>query len=220
MTRRLPPPSERATRVVGFIAGLVVLLAFVWLALRVLDLGDRATTAEQSERAAAADRADLREDVEKDAEVIAAQQKILEELQRRCTNAADCTPVSIPEIVRTIPGNAGSNGRDGLDGLDGAPGPTGPTGPAGPAGKDGAPGADGSPGVDGKDGAAGEPGPPGPQGEPGPAGPQGIAGTAQPGAYSCPDGEVVTGVTISADGALSLTCTTVSGPGNPPAPTP
>lgn len=46
-------------------------------------------------------------------------------------------------------------------------------------------------------------------GERGPAGPQ---GTAKPGTYSCPDGEVMTGFTVAADGAVTLACEDVTPP--------
>jgi hypothetical protein len=49
----------------------------------------------------------------------------------------------------------------------------------------------------------------GPQGVPGTDGhdgKDGADGTAKPGTYACPDGETVTGFTVAADGAVTLSC--------------
>lgn len=198
---RLRPPSERTTRLMVAAAVIVALFGFLWLAWRVLDLSDRTTEAERDERIAATDRADLREDVERDAKVIAAQQTILEELQKRCSEAEDCTPVTIPQAIQ------GAQGAPGLS-IVGPAGPRGPQGPKGDPGDDGSTGATGATGIgeQGATGAQGEAGPAGPQGDPGPAGPQGPAGTAQPGTYGCPEGSYVTSFTVAADGSVSVTC--------------
>lgn len=100
------------------------------------------------------------------------------------------------------PGPAGQDGADGkrgprgFTGIDGAPGPPGPTG---------AEGSDGTDGSDGNDGQNGQTGATGPQGEQGPVGP---AGTAQPGTYTCPDGQYLAGFTVAGDGAVTLDCRT------------
>lgn len=87
-------------------------------------------------------------------------------------------------------GSNGANGAPGRDGVDGAPGATGPAGPPGPAGPKGEPGKDGRDGVDGR------------------------PGTAQPGTYSCPDGEHMTGFDIAEGGAVTIYCAPAVG--NPP----
>lgn len=99
-------------------------------------------------------------------------------------------------------GASGKNGKDGVSGSAG-PGPTDSQLAAavasycasgackGDPGKDGADGKDGS---DGKDGA------------PGATGPAGPSGSVTAGDYSCPGGEVVTGLHVGSDGSMTLSC--------------
>ncbi|WP_308220379.1 hypothetical protein [Pimelobacter simplex] len=155
------------------------------------------------------DRADLREQLADTNAVIGTQQAALDELQRRCENAADCTPITLPDAVQGLPGLPG---LPGLRGPQGEPGPRGPQGPKGDQGAAGTTGASGVPGTTGADGGAGPPGPAGergPQGDrgpEGPAGPPGTPGTAQPGTYACPEGEYLRGLTVGADGSINLIC--------------
>lgn len=127
-----------------------------------------------------------------------------------------------------IPGPVGASCVEEL-GLPACRGTTGPEGPQGDTGPRGRPGTDGRPGRDGDDSTVPGPagpscidelslaacrGPVGPTGATGPAGPvgaqgpQGPAGTANPGTYSCPDGQYVAGFTIGDAGGVSLDCRT------------
>lgn len=105
-----------------------------------------------------------------------------------------------PRGVRGVAGTDGTDGAEGkrgprgftgLDGTDGAAGQNGAQGGTGPAGPAGPQGPSGSNGSNGQDGATGPVGPP---------------GTALPGSYQCPDGQVLTGFTVAADGSVSLNC--------------
>ncbi|HEX7717139.1 MAG TPA: hypothetical protein VF416_07610, partial [Marmoricola sp.] len=68
-------------------------------------------------------------------------------------------------------------------------------------------------------GAKGDPGPAGPKGDTGPQGPAGPAGadgkdgSVTPGTYGCPDGQVMTGVVVAADGSMTVQCATAVLPG-------
>jgi hypothetical protein len=148
-----------------------------------------------------------------------------------------------PEGAPGPPGVRGPQGRTGPPGEIGPPGPVGPRGPKGDVGATGAQGRGiasmqcatggwvitytdglgetGGPcqGPQGEVGPQGVHGEQGPMGPPGPEGPQGPQGTAKPGTYTCPDGEFVAGLTIAADGSVTLTCRPavppVIGPTNP-----
>lgn len=120
-----------------------------------------------------------------------------------------------PQGERGPAGVQGPQGRQGPPGEIGPPGPVGPRGGTGATGEQGAPGfagPQGEPGEPGPQGLQGEPGATGPQGEPGPQGvhgeqgAQGPRGTAKPGTYTCPDGEHMTGFTVDAEGAVTLSC--------------
>lgn len=129
-------------------------------------------------------------------------------------------PVAVPDVEpgtdpQIIPGPQGVPGVQGIQGRTGPPGEIGPPGPVGRPGKDGAdstvPGPMGPIGPAGADSTV--PGPTGPAGPPGAdstvPGPQGIRGpqgTAKPGDYACPDGEVMTGFSVDAEGAVTLAC--------------
>lgn len=179
-----------------FTAGLLAVAVIGWI---VFQIGTLLAAVDTSRR----DRAEMREDIARDGRIIDAQQRILTELQRRCTEAEDCTPIASADIIR---GTQGLPGTPGIQGPQGRPGRDGRPGAAGAAGSSGAQGATGATGADGAQGPQGEPGPAGPQGEPGPAGPAGAAGTAQPGTYACPDGQYLTGFGVASDGAVTLTC--------------
>lgn len=145
--------------------------------------------------------------------------------------APDDVPTAEPEepqIVLGAPGPQGERGPAGVQGPQGRTGPPGETGPRGPLGPRGEPGQDGvagAPGADGATGAAGPQGEPGPQGiqgpqgepgadstVPGPQGARGPQGTAQPGTYTCPDGEYMTGFTVDVEGAVTLACKPFTAP--------
>lgn len=163
---KTPVPSRRAIAVLAWIVIIVVLLALVWLAGRVVSLGEEnrqfAERDEQSleDRRALADRLDREE---------AALLALAEQL-RLLGEQPVVEPTDPPE-----PGN-----------LVAIPGPRGAScieeiGYArcrGDRGRVGGDGSDGEPGSDGQDGAAGPPGPPGPAGPPGERGPEGPAGPA------------------------------------------
>lgn len=135
-----------------------------------------------------------------------------------CAAEAEELDDTIDEVAQGDPGPAGAQGPVGPQGLQGAAGQTGPQGPRGfigPVGPAGPPGDDGdagSAGAVGQQGPQGEPGATGPAGEPGPPGPAGDPGqdgrdgTAQPGTYTCPDGQYVAGLTVGDAGAVFLDC--------------
>lgn len=120
-----------------------------------------------------------------------------------------------PVLVPGPPGEPGGDGRDGIDGARGVQGQRGlpgigRPGPPGPAGRNGADGRTvvGPAGPTGPPGPQGEPGvgQQGPAGEPGKDGSDGAPGTATPGTYTCPDGTRVAGLTVAADGGVTLDC--------------
>ncbi|WP_436700986.1 hypothetical protein [Nocardioides sp. BYT-33-1] len=194
-------------RTLKIAAAIVAVAVGAWIIAFVLGLA-----ANQSE--SRADRARMTEKIANLEATAKVRDATIAELQKRCADAAGCTPVVVPEAIR------GATGDRGIQGPVGPPGPRGEScveelglrtcrGDDGANGATGEPGANGADGTPGKDGAAGKDGAQGPQGDPGPAGPagpQGPAGTAQPGSYSCPDGEVMSGFTVAADGSVSITC--------------
>lgn len=111
-----------------------------------------------------------------------------------------------PQGERGPAGVRGPQGRTGPPGEVGPPGPVGPRGPKGDAGDAGPIGTAGEPGPMGPQGEQGPQGEPGPQGVHGEQGAQGPRGTARPGTYACPDGEHMTGFTVDAEGAVTLSC--------------
>lgn len=140
-----------------------------------------------------------------------------------------------PQGERGFTGATGPQGRTGPPGETGPRGPLGPRGEPGkdstvpgPAGIDGINGADGAAGEPGRgiqsmqcatggwiveytDGISTPDsgpcqGPQGVHGEQGPQGAPGPQGTAKPGEYACPDGEVMSGLTIADDGTVTLAC--------------
>lgn len=132
-----------------------------------------------------------------------AQRSALAKANRRLVDAGKL-PVSTP----TAGAPAGVPGANGATGPQGPRGPRGATGPNGPAGPAGDVGATGTAGEDGAPGPKGDKGDVGPAGPVGPTGPAGANGTFLPGSWSCPDGQVVTGFTVDASGALTLSCAT------------
>ncbi|MEQ7847707.1 hypothetical protein [Nocardioides kribbensis] len=134
----------------------------------------------------------------------------------------EAPPADEPALIPGPPGEDGLPGLPGLDGLNGTDGKDGrngqdgadstTVGPRGPRGETGLSCVDdlglaACRGPQGPVGATGAPGAdstvPGPQGPQGPAGP---AGTANPGTYTCPDGEVAQGFTIGEAGGVTLLC--------------
>jgi hypothetical protein len=150
----------------------------------------------------------------------------VDEAVKALQNGDTPPPVVVPGAAgptgpRGYPGPTGPVGAPGADGargprgVDGAPGPVGDQGSPGPTGSSGAKGEKGDTGPAGPTGPQGDLGPKGDTGDPGPAGapgtdgatgPVGPAGTALPGTYTCPDGEVLHGLTVADDGAVTLDC--------------
>jgi hypothetical protein len=205
---RAPVPSQRVVRFMAGAAMGLALLLLVWLVGSVIVLAIRTNHN--------GDKIDSLQSTN------AAQDEALKEANRRLEQAGEPT-VAVPDTPAPSPqpGEPGASGEPGAMGPRGYPGATGATGPQGPEGKRGPrgfTGLDGPVGVKGDPGATGqqgEQGPPGPQGDPGPKGEQGNqgpqgdtgpAGTANPGTYSCPDGQVVVGFTVSGDGSVNLSC--------------
>lgn len=177
--------KRQAQTVLVVIAAAIVGVALAFFAYGMANLQARQDESRQ-------DRKELREEIVQDREVIATQQAIVEELQRRCIEAAGCEPIRLPETVQ------------GIQGVQGIPGPRGPRGFTGKTGV----GQDGADGTDGTDGetVVGPAGADGKDGQDGAPGPKGDPGTARPGTYSCPAGEYATGFTITDDGTVALTC--------------
>lgn len=194
-----------------FVATLTAMLCLGWLLHG--QIGALQDRQEQSAR----DRADLRTQLTEVGEINGVQQALIDELTRRCEQAAECTPPPVPEAIEGQPGSPGVQGpvgprgpscieEIGLRSCRGTPGAVGTTGAAGPTGTDGT---DGTSGEQGPPGQAGERGERGPQGEPGPTGPQGPAGppgTAVPGTYACPSTEFLTGFTVTETGGIEPAC--------------
>jgi len=115
-----------------------------------------------------------------------------------------------PQIVMGPPGPPGPAGPEGDVGPAGV---TGSTGPAGATGSTGDPGPVGPTGTTGPTGATGSTGPAGPTGSTGAPGATGATGPTGPtgpaGTYTAGAGIGISGGTISADGQISITPTTV-----------
>lgn len=197
---RLPrPPSRRTLIVLTWLVAILVALLVVWLAGRVISLSADLGETEHRADTSAADRADLRADLE-------SQQAALDAANRKLLALGEA-PVQQPTTPPLSP----------LQGPMGPMGPVGPVGPRGPKGDTGDEGDDGAsitgaPGEQGATGPAGPMGPAGPKGDAGPQGPAGPAGkdgapgTATPGTYGCPDGQSMTGFTVAADGTVTVAC--------------
>lgn len=136
-----------------------------------------------------------------------------------CERAQDASDVigdgTTPVLVEGPPGPPGPVGPPGPQGFPGAEGDpgrngdrgrVGPVGPTGPAGLS----CTAEIGLEECRGPVGPTGPPGPAGPAGPAGPPGPAGTANPGTYSCSDGEYVRGFTVGEGGNVTLDCQPLS----------
>lgn len=191
---RLPrPPSRRTLIVLTWLVAILVALLVVWLAGRVISLSADLGETEHRADTSAADRADLRADLESQQAALDAANAKLLALGETPVRQPVAPPVSL---------------------LQGPMGPVGPVGPRGPKGDDGDDGDDGASitGETGATGAMGPMGPAGPKGDAGPQGPAGPAGkdgapgTATPGTYGCPDGQSMTGLTIAADGSVTVAC--------------
>lgn len=89
---KVPVPSRRVVAVLAWLAAFVILLLFVWLLGLVLSLSDRVGSAESERDDSATALSELVEDV-------AAQKVALEEVNRRCVEADECTPVEVPDPV-------------------------------------------------------------------------------------------------------------------------
>ena len=122
-----------------------------------------------------------------------------------------------------VTGPRGPKGEQGEQGAAGAPGAVGPAGATGSAGPSGATGPAGPAGAAGPVGPAGAQGAAGPAGPAGPAGATGAAGPAGAGVTSigqlhgiaCTTAAGASGtvaVATATGGAISLSCTTVTGP--------
>lgn len=227
--RTLPVPSDRAIRVVVALIILSILTGLVFVVARVYVLGqnDQDQTEEIGELRgtnAAQDQA-LKEANERLSD--AGQPTVDVPDTPAPAEAAEVSPSMLESALATLcgdcRGHAGATGAAGLTGKRGPRGVEGPAstvpGPRGPAGADstvpGPRGADGPPGpgcveevglaqCQGPKGEQGEPGQDGSNGAPGV---NGQDGTAQPGSYSCPEGQTMTGFTITAGGGVVLDCT-------------
>lgn len=89
---KAPVPSRRVVAVLAWLAAAVVLLLVVWLLGLVLSLSERVGDAESQRDESTTALRELVEDV-------AAQKVALEEVNRRCTAADECTPVRVPDPV-------------------------------------------------------------------------------------------------------------------------
>lgn len=191
---RAPVPSRRAVVGLSWVLGVVIVLFLAWLYARVVTLSEQVNEADAQRDARASELEAIVEDV-------AAQKAALDEVNRRCVVAEDCTPVATPEIddIEVQDGEVQEPEiqepevqepeRQDPE-VDDAPVP-------GPAGGDG---------DDGTQGPQGPQGEQGPKGDTGATGERGPAGTAQPGTYVCPEGEYQRGQTIGPDGTVTLVC--------------
>lgn len=187
-------------------------LLFAYLVLD--NLTDRVSRAEARQESAEQERQGTEADLRQYANAV---DKLADQVTRRGGDPV-VQPGELPNLtggqpgpagVPGLPGTRGITGQQGRAGKTGGTGATGRTGAPGAEGADGQPGADGEPGAtgpQGETGATGPQGPQGPQGERGNAGPQGPSGTAQPGTYSCGEGQYVAGFVITGDGSVILDC--------------
>lgn len=219
MRIRRPHFSEKAARVTVVtvvVVSVAVLVLCIWA---VMWLSHENAQFEERDRESIADRKALRGRLDQDEAAIEALTEQLRLLGEKPVVSPEDVPdgadvVVIPgpqgprgyscveelgyprcrgdEGASGIDGAPGRDGTDGLDGANGATGPMGPPGPAGPQGEPGAPGKDGRDGVDGRD------------------------GTAQPGTYSCPEGEHMTGFGVAEGGAVTVYCAPAVGPQEQP----
>ena len=197
------------------LAGACVLLALAvaFVAVSVLNLAQHANRQDRELDQAHAARSRL-------AGRLDAQARALRKANARLVRAGK-------EPVTPTPGATGATGATGPMGprgysciqLLGVAACRGPQGPSGDTGPQGATGPAGAAGATGDTGAKGDPGPAGPKGDTGPQGPAGPAGadgkdgSVTPGTYGCPDGQVMTGVVVAADGSMTVQCATAVLPG-------
>ena len=166
---------RRGRVLLGFLVGLLVLVAGLSVAVYLLATADR-----DAARAAAASEQSQKQEIAQEAQAVICtaadvqvyDQDLCARLEAVATEPAN--PAAGPKGDKgdpgrdgrdgkdsTVPGPAGPPGQDGDDGLDsmiaGPPGSTGAAGkdsivpgPAGPPGADGADGTDGAPGADGR----------------------------------------------------------------------
>lgn len=193
---KTPVPSRRVIAILAWLVIIAVLLALVYLVGKVTTLGEENRGFEQRDEQSLADRADLRDRLNREE---AALQALAEQL-RQSGQRPVVEPGKPPEVGQlvVIPGPKGDRGESCIEEI-GYPRCRGAQGDAstvpGPAGAD-----SNIPGPKGDKGDQGDRGPEGP------AGPAGPSGTAQPGNYSCPDGYYQQGFSVSGDGTVSLTC--------------
>ncbi len=218
--KRLPVPSDRALKLLGAIVALALVLALAGGTLAFLTLSQKLSEADSRLDKADEDRSSLQSQATQQTEGIEKITDALGSANQRLADAGEPT-VPIPEAAEEVvgvpgpqgapgdrgprgftgdEGGTGSSGSDGSDGSDSTvPGPRGLRGFPGPAST--VPGPQGPPGPAGADSTI-----PGPQGPVGPQGERGPTGTAQPGAYSCAEGQYVTGFSVGDAGGVTLMC--------------
>lgn len=181
---RLPVPSDRALLLLRWLVGVALIVAAVGAIVALSQFAGRLDAYSIELERADLERAAIEATNDDQATAILDQQRALREANKRCRDAAGCTPVPTPPVVVAgATGSAGPRGflgEDGEQGLTGPRGPrgfTGPTGEDGPAGKAGEPGL---PGTTGTTGPAGERGQQGPKGDAGARGDDGVQGPAGP----------------------------------------
>ena len=215
--KRLPVPSDRALKMLGAIVAVALVLALAGGTLAFLTLSQKLSEADSRLDQADEDRSSLQSQATQQTLGIEKITDALGSANQRLADAGEPT-VPIPEAAEEVvgvPGPQGAPGDRGPRGFTGDEGSTGLSGTdgsdstaPGPRGLRGLPGADSTvPGPQGAQGPAGADSTvPGPQGPVGPQGERGPAGTAQPGAYSCAEGQYVTGFSVGDAGGVTLMC--------------
>lgn len=207
MKIKAPVPSRRSIIILAWFVGVLALLLIVWLFGKVATLGEANQQFEERDQQSLEDRRILAERLDREEAALGA----LAEQLRQLGEDPVVEPVNPPDPGRLviIPGPKGDRGQSCIEEI-------GFPRCRGAEGDDGTSGLDGAPGTNGADGAQGPPGPAGPKGDPGAPGKDGAPGTAQPGSYSCGEGQYLNGITIAADGSVTLACQPLpTFPGNP-----
>lgn len=208
---KMPVPSRRTNIALAWLVGITILCLGAWLIGKVATLGEANTSLQEQDRQSRTDREALRETAESLSESLASDRLDITALREQIRQLGE-EPVVQPDRP-TVPGRLivipGPRGESCIEEI-------GYPRCRGAEGTDGSSGVDGTPGANGTDGAQGPPGPAGSKGDPGPPGKDGGAGTAQPGSYSCGEGQYLNGITIAADGGVTLACQPLpTFPGNP-----
>lgn len=200
---KTPVPSRRAIAVLAWIVIIVVLLALVWLAGRVVSLGEENRQFAERDEQSLEDRRTLADRLDREEAALTALAEQLRQLGEQ--PVVEPTDPPDPGQIVVVPGPKGDRGESCIEEI----------GYPRCRGAEGAEGSDGAAGLDGADGAPGpkgDTGERGPQGEQGPAGPAGADGRGIQ-SVTCEGGQFV--VTYTDGTTQTVAGSSCVGPGNP-----